>query len=182
MRGIKRHRKTLVRYAQVTGAATGKTWISQQMNIQGALQDVQIHFPYGLHANCTPGNTLAVVMNLNETSDNVVGFPWNPNTRPTLAVDEVALYSPEHGQLIKLNASGGIEITGEDLDITVNGSANITGNVNIVGDLQVSGEIIADGEVTAGNAVPATAVKVTSHTTSAVTVGTGTSGPPTPGS
>jgi len=190
-RGIKRQRKTLVRYAMVTGGGKGSQFFSQQMNIQGSISDIQTHFPYGLHANCTPNSTLAVVMNVSGVKNNIIGFPWNPKTRPSLVVSEVALYSPDNGQVVKLNAAGGIEITGEDLDITVNGSANITAadveidstTVTMTGDLQVDGDITTDGSVTAQGEVSALPVgtKLSTHVHTSAAPGQPTSSP-TPGS
>jgi len=150
-RGIKRQRKTLVRYGMITGGGKGNQFFSQQMNIQGSISDVQVHFPYGLHANCTPNSTLAVVMNISGVKNNIIGLPWNPKTRPSLAVSEVALYSPDNGQVIKLNAAGGIEITAsDDVDITCNTAVNLDApEVTMTGNLTVTGTITGGQIITA---------------------------------
>lgn len=55
--------------------------------------------------------------------------------------------------------------------------------LHATGDLDVTGNIEATGDITAGTlGGPATSVSVLTHTHSGVTTGSGTSGPPTPGS
>lgn len=55
--------------------------------------------------------------------------------------------------------------------------------LHATGDLDVTGSIDATGDITAGTlGGPTTSVSVLTHTHSGVTTGSGTSGPPTPGS
>ena len=90
-----------------------------------------------------------------------------------LAAGEVALYSDE-GDYVKFKRGRIVEIiAGNEINITCPA-------VTITGDLTVTGTLTGQTEVVAKTG--GAAVHLSTHTTTAVTVGAGTSGPPTPGS
>lgn len=125
----------------------------QQVSYNGKVIDMEIFFPYGMHANLpvsSPSSSGLVsygfLLPINGEEDVSVGLFSAPTHRPTnLEEGEVCFFHPFTQTYIYFKNSGNLEIkTGgeegtaditiqKDLNITVSGQANVT----IVGDSTV---------------------------------------------
>ncbi len=126
-------------WAKVTSVGnSAANWFTQQISYKGRISNAAVVYPYGMHANAKPDESLALVIIVGGKAQNKAAIVYNPNIRPDLKEGEVAIYQPGSTTIIKLAANGNVEI--------------VAPNVNITGSLNVSGNITAQGEVT-GNGI-----------------------------
>lgn len=132
--------KNLLRWGKITKAGddTGQFPV-QQVTYLGKVGDCLMVFPYGYHANLTT-DSLVALFAMHGQEENRAGIGYTPQTRPELAEGEVAVYHPNTGTMIKLQASGDILIDAPNV--------RFTGNVDIDGDLTVTGATALSDTVT----------------------------------
>ena len=130
--------KNLLRWAKVTmaGDDTGQFPV-QQVTYLGKVGDCLMVFPYGLHANLTD-DSLVVMFAMHGQEENRAGIGYTPQTRPQLAEGEVALYHPNTGSMVKMQASGDILIDAPNV--------RFTGNVEIEGATTLSATVTSNGK------------------------------------
>jgi len=103
--------KNIVRWARVTRPATGiAPFHVQQVEYLGKVADCLMIFPYGTHANVAK-DSLVAMLSVGADASNRAGIGWDAASRPELQEGEVAVYHPASGTLIKLNSSGGVNVT-----------------------------------------------------------------------
>lgn len=176
--------KNIVRAGKITGPAdNSKQFPVQQISFKGKLADTLMVFPYGVYANVSTDDALALMFAIDGNEENRAAIAYTPQKRPTdLANGEVAFYHPFSNSFIKFRNDGTIAIDAKgvlnldatgDININVSGDANITASsVNIdasVTNLGVGGQPIAR----VGDAVQVT---ITGGSSAGTASGTITSG------
>ena len=158
--------------ANITGASTSTDQFSkQQVNFFGKDASAAMIFPYGFFANVSDGE-LSFLTVVGESTESKVNLGQLLKVRPDIEQDEVTVYHPKTGSVIKFANGGDIEIT-TATNITVNcAEANVTatGNVNVTattvavtGNMTISGTLDVTGAIT-GAEVTAGSTVLTTHT------------------
>lgn len=128
--------KNLLRWARITkGGDDSGDYPIQQLEYMGKTAEGSALFPYGLHANM-PADVLVLIGSVYADEPNRVVIGCIPPGRPTLSPGEVALYHPGTGSIVKMKASGDIELKGTNVTIDAT-QTTITGDVDIDGNLTV---------------------------------------------
>lgn len=78
------------------------------------------------------------------------------------------------GATARIEADGGVSIKG---DVSIEGKLDVSGNIATEADLSVQGDADVQGELTAGDVIGG-GKRLSSHTHTGVTTGSGSSGPP----
>ena len=173
-----RTKQPIVQRALVTlGGTDDKQFPVQQVTYQGKVADVEVMFPYGMHANLLPGQTIGVLFALNNEEDNRAFMGYTPNLRPKeLEVGEVVFYHPVTQSKILFRNNGDIDISSlTSVNITVAGSVNVTAaNITAVAAVSISAtapNIDVTAAIKATVAAPIiTATATTSATIAAPTI------------
>lgn len=137
--------KRLIRYARITRSGTnGQQFFTQQIEYLGKAADTLMVYPYGMHANLPPNDTLTVTFSIEGHAESRASIGWTPQLRPDLESGEVAYYHPFSNSLaifrnngdididtVKDGDSNNININTNDLNITVGGNVtlDVTGDV-----------------------------------------------------
>ena len=127
-------------WAKVTSVGnSAANWFVQQISYKGRTSNTAVVYPYGMHANAKPNESLALVIVVGGKAQNKAAFVYNPNIRPDLKEGEVAIYQPGSTTIIKLNANGNINIIAPTVNVTAT-NVNIDAKTTNIG---VGGEPIA---------------------------------------
>lgn len=133
----------------------------QQVSYNGNVADIEIIFPYGLHANLSANEeTLCTMFSVEGQDDYRVAMGHTPRLRPKgLAEGEVALYHPRTQSQIFFRTNGDIDISTEgesgDLNITLKKDLNITVDGDAIIDVAGTTTVNSEGDAditTQGNA------------------------------
>ena len=126
----------------------------QQVSYQGKAANVEVVFPYGIHANLLTTKTYCMLFAINNEEENRTVMGHTPSLRPRgLAEGEVVFYHPVTGSQIYFRNNGDIDITINDgSDDASGGNANITItkdlNITVSGDTAIT--IDGDASVSVG--------------------------------
>jgi phage baseplate assembly protein gpV len=132
--------KNLLRWAKITGPGdTAGQFPVQPVTYLGKDADCLMLFPYGFYAVLTT-DALVAMLAMHGQEENRAGLGYTPQTRPSLAEGEVAVYHPTTGTMIKLQADGDVLVSAPNV--------RFTGNVDIDGDLNVDGATTLSASVT----------------------------------
>ncbi|MBN3866458.1 hypothetical protein GWK89_03110 [Gluconobacter kondonii] len=97
--------------------------------------DVPVMQLYGFASRSVPGSDLALMFISGDRTRAVAVASGDQRGRPTdLEPGEVCLYHPRTGSRILLNERGGVEITADDDNISLNGNVLLNGSINVSGN------------------------------------------------
>ena len=149
--------KNTIRYVRITGGADNTLQFPvQQITYKDKVANALTVFPYGLYANMSVTESLALLFIVEGEDSNKSILGYTPKLRPKdLAVNEVALYHPFTETFIKLRNNGDLEIntipnaetTGKVIVNCQNAEINVVENANIAVQGNVTSDI--DGTLTA---------------------------------
>jgi phage gp45-like len=159
----------------------------QSVEYLGRDGNVEVFFPYGLHAN-VPKGAMAILFSMLGQSSNKVAMLSAPQERVKVETGEVVLFHPitqaktyfkNDGSIVtntdeatlSILKDGKIEVKNSGGSITLNsdGTATIdSSQVTMTGNLQVDGNINAGGSIVAGTTISA-GTSVTAPTVSGTT-------------
>ena len=141
-------------WAKITGKSNGKdSSPTQDMTYFGKSGTAINVFPYGYFSNIA-NDDLASLICMGEGNSDKAIIGVRPTVRPELEQNEVSIYHPKTGSVIKFLNDGNIQID-TDTDIIGNcKNATITATdlVTIDGPLvRMTGDLTVDGTITAPN-------------------------------
>lgn len=142
--------RNIVRVGKITGPANNSDQFPvQQLTFKGKVADTLMVFPFGVYANVSTEDALALFFSIDGNEENRAAIAYTPQKRPTdLANGEIAVYHPATASFIKFRNTGDIEIE-STADVNLEGAnVNITAatKVNIdspATDIGVGGAAIA---------------------------------------
>lgn len=123
--------KNLIRVGKITGAANNSTQFPvQQLTFKGKVTEALMIFPYGVYANVSIEDALALFFSIDGNEENKAAIAYTPQKRPTdLANGEVAVYHPTSNSFIKFRNNGNIEVEGTgQINIVTTGDVNLECN------------------------------------------------------
>lgn len=178
--------RNIVRICTVTGGDQAKQVPIQQITFKGKVADTLMVFPYGLYANVSSTDALALLFSIEGNEGSRAAMAYTPQLRPEdLEQDEVAIYHPFTKSFIKFrnngdididtdveDASGSININAVNVNVTASGDVGLDAtNINVTTsadiNMTVTGDVILDAtnvDITASGQVdidaPATNIGV----------------------
>lgn len=119
----------------------------QQVQSLGTTGEMEVFFPYGVHANL-PVNAMALVMKLAGQSSSKVAMGSMPNKRQTLQAGEVMFYHPLTGAEFRFHKDGSVTLrpsaeSKNGMTMTKSGSFEVEGDLKVSGKIQ-GGTVVTD--------------------------------------